>query len=463
MKRYSTFIISIIAVLFVSCSDVQYESIGDKPMPVKDLQIENKDGEIHVSWSLPEDASASVLQYNNERELEIDKVQTTRIFSNPEVNVEHVVTVKAKYPDNRTSEGITRRITINGTNPVSDLKAERVDDTIVLTWKLSSSNSATSIDITWNDNVPVSIDATETSYVINNVSPDQSYRIGVRTKNNNMKSHYIYAEVKSQKIAYLMSVESSEDIVDDDEIASYQWFTTTYPNGEVLTPVTLLSIDLSSFAVIWIHVDQTGLQPGPDNLPAALIDGDVVNALSTYYKEGGNLLLTNHATQYIISLGRLATDRSPGIFGSGEGGSGSDVWSFNPNIGMIYDNSSHPIFESMDRVNDFGFPTIPLIGPGHREDHNSMWDLNAYSYTAPGDNVVEKFQNEKSVKILATWGHVTDFCCAGIIEFYPTAEYKGRCIAIGLAAYEWNQNSNPNIYQDQIELLTSNILKYLQQ
>ena len=260
-----------------------------------------------------------------------------------------------------------------------------------------------------------------------------------------------------------MTVETPEEIVDDDERFSYQWFTENYPNGEVLTPNTLLSTDLSSFAIIWVHVDQTGLQPGTNNLPASLIEESVVNTLSTYYKEGGNFLLTNHATQYIASLGRLATDRSPGIFSSGEGGSGSDVWSINPNIGMIYDNSDHPVFESMGRVNNFGFPTIPLIGAGYREDHNSMWDLNSYSYTAPGDNVVEKFQNENSVRILATWGHVTDFCCAGMIEFYPTPEYKGRCIAIGLAAYEWNQNSGSNVYQDQIELLTSNILRYLQQ
>ncbi|MDY4941610.1 MAG: hypothetical protein SO082_00180 [Candidatus Limisoma sp.] len=34
-------------------------------------------------------------------------------------------------------------------------------------------------------------------------------------------------------------------------------------------------------------------------------------------------------------------------------------------------------------------------------------------------------------------------------------------MACGLAAYEWNQNSNPNEYQSNIEKFTTNVLNYL--
>ncbi|MDE6134789.1 MAG: DUF4960 domain-containing protein, partial [Muribaculaceae bacterium] len=61
---------------------------------------------------------------------------------------------------------------------------------------------------------------------------------------------------------------------------------------------------------------------------------------------------------------------------------------------------------------------------------------------------------------LATWGHVRDHCVAGLVEFNANAEH-GRCIANGLAAYEWNQNSGVNPYQHNIEQLTTNILDYL--
>ena len=59
---------------------------------------------------------------------------------------------------------------------------------------------------------------------------------------------------------------------------------------------------------------------------------DAIAALTTYYKNGGNLFLSNHATQLVVPLGR--TERAPGIFADGEGGDGADVWTINANIGM---------------------------------------------------------------------------------------------------------------------------------
>lgn len=93
-----------------------------------------------------------------------------------------------------------------------------------------------------------------------------------------------------------------------------------------------------------------------------------------------------------------------------------------------------------------------------------MWDLNSYGFPSlypNARNVVKAFEEENNATVLATWGHVTDDCCAGMVEFAPTAEYQGTCIAIGLAAYEWNQNSNLNVYQDNLVLMTKNILHYL--
>jgi hypothetical protein len=72
--------------------------------------------------------------------------------------------------------------------------------------------------------------------------------------------------------------------------------------------------------------------------------------------------------------------------------------------------------------------------------------------------VVKAFEDENSAVVLVTWGQVVDFCCAGMVKFKPTAIYKGRCITIGLAAYEWNQNNAANRYQGNIEQMTKNVL-----
>lgn len=99
-----------------------------------------------------------------------------------------------------------------------------------------------------------------------------------------------------------------------------------------------------------------------------------------------------------------------------------------------------------------------------REDHNCMWDLNAYGLPAlapEAKNVVNAFEHLNDCTVLATWGHVTDYCCAGIVEFNPTSIYKGRVIAIGLSSYEFKQNSGTNQYQGNIEKLTKNCIDYL--
>lgn len=263
------------------------------------------------------------------------------------------------------------------------------------------------------------------------------------------------------KVAMLLLADTEEGITDDDELAARDWFRKTCTNGTVLTLGSIAGENLSSYDVIWVMLDRVGLGHGADRLP---ITEGAVNALKEYYKNGGNLLLTNHATQLITVLGR--TERHPGIFGDGEGGSGGDSWSIQAHIGMTYDRRNHPIYEGMTEFGDFGHPTFPLIGPGHREDHNCKWDFNAYGYRdlyPEAENNVVAFEAENTAVVLGAWGHVTDFACFGVIEFEATDEYKGTCIANGMAAYEWNQNSGPNVHQYNIKLMTRNMLNYLSQ
>jgi hypothetical protein len=88
-----------------------------------------------------------------------------------------------------------------------------------------------------------------------------------------------------------------------------------------------------------------------------------------------------------------------------------------------------------------------------------MWDLTTFSYS--GDpNIVVNFETENNATVLATWQQVTDYQYAGIVDFHETGSY-GECIAIGVAAYEWNQNSGTNPYQANIRRLTKNALDKL--
>ena len=81
-----------------------------------------------------------------------------------------------------------------------------------------------------------------------------------------------------------------------------------------ITAAALAGEDLSAYDVIWVHIDRVGIGAGWDKLP---LSSAAIAALATYYKNGGNLFLSNHATQLVVPFGR--TERAPGIFADGEG------------------------------------------------------------------------------------------------------------------------------------------------
>lgn len=248
-------------------------------------------------------------------------------------------------------------------------------------------------------------------------------------------------------------------------------------NVEVICPGDIARItDHDNFDCIWVHIDRCGLEMGWDKLPDAFKRQDLIDALKGYVKDGGQLMLTKHATQLIVPLGRVDAKFAPGVFGSGEGGNGNDNWQIMAKIGwtnrdadpsQYYDRSGHAIYEGLStEVRGGKYDVFPLLGTNGngemwREDHNCMWDLNSYAYTAGGSNTVEKFESENNAVVLGTWGQVEDYAVAGIVGFYPTIEYRGRIIANGLAAYELNPRSGVNAFAGNIDKLTFNCLRYL--
>jgi len=465
MKKLNILFVFIL-LAFVSCEDVKYEEKAIALPVLANVETVNVNNNIKVTWDAPVgvDSFSVVLNIDGVTSVLVNNPKADTIV-NPITNIEHVVTVKFKTLDGRMSEGVTSRITIPGTNPVENLAAKRTGNDIVVTWKLPTVNNATSIEVAYDDQL-VTVASTDTTYRIVNTNTERKYEIKVRTKSATMASYYVFTSVSTVKFAFITtfaSLDALQATGDDDEIAAANWFVSTYPTGTILSLASVkdFSVNLDQFSVIWVHIDRVGTGA----LPSAMRDAKVIANLQSYLKNGGSLLLSTHASQLVYSLGR--TTRKPNIIGAGTGGDGTDTWTINPNIGGIYNHLSHTIFEGASYSPEFlpsvPNPTIPLIGPGHREDHNCMWDLNAFGYSIPNDgpNVVKAFETENSAVVLATWGQVTDFCCGGIVYFAPTSDYKGKCVAIGVAAYEWNQNSGVNLYQSNIEQITKGAFEFL--
>ena len=278
--------------------------------------------------------------------------------------------------------------------------------------------------------------------------------------------------VRAQKVGMFIGYESVDAIQDDDEKAAAEWFQSTYGgNGgvKVYTPNNISTLNVNEVKALWVAIDRKGLAVGWKKLPAEFVSDKAIASLTKYVKEGGNLYLTNHATQLVVGIGRVSDIYAPNIFGSGEGGVNPDVWGINAQIGCNpdlpnhYDHRNHPIYKDLtvnsELYTDHGI--YPLIGNGWKEDHNCKWDFNGISGLEDNPNKLADFENKTTSSVIGAWQQVTDYACAGVVEFKPEGDFKGTILCNGIAAYEFNQNDRANLYQDNIYKLTSNSLDYL--
>ena len=346
----------------------------------------------------------------------------------------------------------SRQVTLHWTNPAGDV---------------------TGIQIIKDDTDVIELEGAQTSYLIKKAptNVDVSYTVkarfadGTMSKGQTIRLYIPYeAQKGGSKIAMLVANDYTSS---DDEKAAVDWFKTNYvakDKGILLTPASIDDLDIESQAACWVMCDRIGIDKGWTNLPGDLASTATIEALKAFAADGGNLLLTNHATQLTVALGRIAEAYAPGIYGSGDGGQNNDIWGVHPIIGnvegQIYDHSAHDIYRGMTYEADLFAGIYCFEGPGVKGDHNCMWDLNAYGLAA-NPNVVTAWEELTNSTVLGTWNHVVDYCCAGIVDFAPTTSFAGRILAVGLAAYEWDLGGAANDKQDQLEKFTANCLKYV--
>lgn len=358
--------------------------------------------------------------------------------------------------------------------PVSNLTADYTSTSrkVTLRWDNPSMEGQSGIQLI-RDNTDVSnIDGVVTSYFIKKapVNVDVAYTVKARyadgrvSEGRTVRFNIPYVAQKGSRVAMLVA---DDYTVSDDEKDAVAWFKSHFVDqgaGDIVTPAEIDNLDIESHAVCWVMCDRIGVDKGWEKLPGGLSSAETINALKAFCNDGGSLLLTNHATQLSVAVGRIPEAYAPGIFGNGEGGQNNDVWGVQPVIGnvegQIYDHSAHDIFKGMTFTPGLYERSIYTFeGAGVKGDHNCMWDLNAYGL-APNPNVVKAWEDMTNSSVLGTWNHVVDYCCAGIVDFAPTTTFAGRILAVGLASYEWNVGG-ANQYQDQLETFTANCIAYL--
>lgn len=287
---------------------------------------------------------------------------------------------------------------------------------------------------------------------------------------NIFKKYRVTADVRCVT-GFLSHASTRAAITDDDEKAYADWFFTTYPSqvAEFVSFADIKSgaVDLSKYKTLTWYLDGTATEVF--QMPSIAQDTDVLNAITNYYKAGGNLYLLGYAGRYLIDLGRLPDNKYFIEVGNGYGFENGDTWGIGTAV-LGEDESDHEIFAGIPLTVNGARKTFPVIGKGWRENHNYVLIRIPEVYGMNNDNVAayHKFNEENSTRWLGVWDGIGDFFMAGIIEFLPTDDYEGRIIFQGIGGIEWNQNKegeiNPegvNEHRGNIEKLAKNSISYL--
>ncbi len=289
--------------------------------------------------------------------------------------------------------------------------------------------------------------------------------------NGNLFGTYkLTAEVQSVT-AFLSHHASVNDITDDDEKAYAEWFFNEY-ESEVAEFVSFQaikdgSVDLNKYKTLTWYLD--GNADESFQMPAIAMDANVLAKVKTYYQGGGNLYLLGYAGRYLIELGRLPSNKYFIEVGNGGGFDNPDPWGVGTAI-LGKDESTHPIYTDIPLTTNGNRKTFPVIGPGWKENHNYVVIRIPEVYGLPNDSAAayDKFNQDNNTRWLGVWDGIGDFFMAGVVEFLPNNQYKGRAIFQGIGGIEWDQDAkgtiNPdgeNPYQSNIEKMGRNAISYL--
>ena len=258
-----------------------------------------------------------------------------------------------------------------------------------------------------------------TSYLLEDVVLKESWDATLIAQNGDGKALPIYGSTKiGGKIpGFLSEYATPEELLangDDDEASAWLWFKENYPKGEYVYFGNISTVeDIEDYRMLfWLRDLETGNNDDIWNFSD--VARNAAPCVEQYVKNGGNLLLWQHAVPYIGTINRLATATLRGVnnaFGCGVGGPNNDVWKMGVclNTGKFSkDFSSHPIYANIptEKLNDTCFKAIAFKGAGWTEDHNCLF-FDIPNKLTGLDNTTEECYNvvteEFGIYPLGTW------------------------------------------------------------
>ena len=493
--RYTT--ISLALVALMGCQNKDIEIMAPILSPIPESSITGQlEGDNYVwTWQAQNGKSTQVEVRNNNLVIQSEVVDGNSFTQyNIDTNIPYTYVFKVTDGVN-LSTGAVCYYTRPGATRISGLNMSQVDNpdgsySAKVAWDKTQDAdyvnfSATSGVRNINERIP----ASETQYIIENVTDGEEWNVMVVAENTAGKSLSTSSSLVIGKtaIGFLSVYPDVETLLaegDDDEACAWLWLNAEYPSAQYIYFGDITSEkDLEPYRVLFWMRDLE--EVGED---VVFTMPEVVQTatpwIKEWYKNGGNLLLWSHATVYVGALGRLDMDmlrNNDRSIATGFGGWNGDTWKMavelHPGSRFKKDASSHPIFRGLDVETTDRTKLIAFKGPGWTEDHNCLF-FNLPSVLTGIGNQEEACYNEivntYGIIPLGTWDSQIDWVSQlNVWEAQQgNTEFKGTIICIGNGGCEFSMKNadgskdisaypKNNPYQGNVLTLAKNSLEYL--
>lgn len=410
-------------------------------------EIDQKTGKITVTMPYGSDITAVIPQVVMEEGATSNLDLTTPInFTNP---------VKFRVINGNLFKDYT--VTVTVLSPIKSFKINGVAATIndvskTITMTLPENTSLTALQpvIELTNGVSISPASGATVNFTNPV-------IFVVTSNGKSVNYTanVGVPVAGLTVAFLGTAATRSGITNMDEVTASNWLFANFPGAKYISFESVLNgANLSDVDVIWWHFDSAA------NLPSVAYNPVVTAALKSFRTNGGNLLLTSFASQYVDALGVVPSGKGPNnVFGD-----------FPPN-GFVDGNSwgmsfvgheNHPIFQGLTT---FEAGKANLLQSGtFRLNHTAWWFLPDWGGYVNGAG----WRTQTGGINLASEAWDNNLDGRVTIAEFPNSGTDKNVIVISMGAYDWYNETNSsgvpsqaNEFIGNIKLLTQNSINYL--
>ena len=491
------YVVLLMLIILSSCQDRDIESIS---MKVNGLSADKITGELNgddYTWTWPaqSDLRTVVSIYNDGTIASTDTV-SGNTFTHKNVNTNIPYTYVFKEADGKNiSSGTVKEYTREGASSITGLQLSQVDGSdnlynVNISWDKPSDATAISLTISAENKTSIkTIDATTTNDIVEGLTYGDTLKISIRAINDKGNSLATTGSLLIGKtaMAFLSTCKTPEDLVDngdDDEASAWLWMHSQYPSAKFLYFGDIKQrSDIDPFRVMfWLRDLESGSESDVWNMPDCVESATPV--IKSWYKDGGNLLLWQHAVAYIATLGRLnqnmlqSNDHTISI---GKGGINNDTWSIGVQLNAgsnVIDLSSHPIYKGLNiTTTSDNHKLLTVKGPGWTEDHNCVFFNIPTILTGMGNQVIACYNEVTQtygIFPLATWdSQVYWISQLNIWEARQgNTDYKGTVICVGNGGCEFSMKNTDgtndksaypknNIYEGNVLKLAKNALEYL--